>query len=132
MFKNYSNYCHVKTKITPLGLETQTNFSKNKKKWVLILYHLHGENLRIVKNICIYFSFLIPHCLSDIQCVRAYDKVKIMSTAAQILFHTISKLRELTLTAESHVKEKDIRSTRLKESLNHKDQNNIGTLPIAR
>ena len=74
----------------------------------------------------------LPHCLQGIEMIPPYEKVQILQDYSNILNWTLSELRDLVHKAEAQMRGKIPRGARMKESLNHRDQNGIGTLTSSR
>jgi len=68
-----------------------------------------------------------PQCLTGIDMIPPYEKVNLLLQYSKILEWSLAELRSLVHAAEAQMRGKIPRGTRMKESLNHRDQHGIGT-----
>ena len=74
----------------------------------------------------------VPPCLDMLDMLPSYDKAQLTLSYSKIIEWSLSELRKLIFAAESQIRGKIPRGARMKESLNHRDQNGVGTLTCSR
>ena len=74
----------------------------------------------------------VPQCLDMLDMLPSYDKAQLTLATSKILDWSLEELRRLVVSAESQIKGKIPRGARMKESLNHRDQNGVGSLASSR
>ena len=74
----------------------------------------------------------VPHCLDMLDMLPSYDKAQLTLAFSKIIDWSLQELRRLVVSAECQMKGKIPRGARMKESLNHRDQNGVGSLASSR
>ena len=74
----------------------------------------------------------VPHCLEMLDMLPSYEKAQLTLAFSRIIEWSLQELRRLVVSAESQIKGKIPRGARMKESLNHRDQNGVGSLASSR
>ncbi|XP_043204412.1 E3 ubiquitin-protein ligase HERC2-like [Amphibalanus amphitrite] len=73
-----------------------------------------------------------PCCLDGVQLVRPYERAQLLVQHGRLTALAAQQLRQLAAAADLQFRGRGCKSSRLKENLNHMDQNGLSTLPAAR
>ncbi|XP_037077215.1 E3 ubiquitin-protein ligase HERC2-like [Pollicipes pollicipes] len=74
----------------------------------------------------------LPSCLDGVRRSRPYERAQLLVQHGRLQQLAAHQLRQLAADAEQQFRGRSCKSTRLKENLNHMDQNGLSTLPSAR
>ena len=74
----------------------------------------------------------VPPCLESLDMIPPYDKVQLTQANSRLIEWCLAELRRTAHEAETLMRGKIPRGARMKESLNHRDQNGVGTLACSR
>ena len=66
------------------------------------------------------------------QLVPPYERAQLLARHGQLMALAARQLRQLAAAADQQFRGRGCKSSRLKENLNHMDQNGLSTLPAAR
>ena len=73
-----------------------------------------------------------PCCLDGVQLARPYERAQLLVQHGRLTALAGQQLRQLAAAADLQFRGRGCKSSRLKENLNHMDQNGLSTLPAAR
>ena len=123
-------------KIRLKGVKDMTELLKQSSLIPSVKYCLLNGWQGIVPNPCqprtSVTKSCVPPCLDMLDMLPSYDKAQLTLAYSAIIDWSMSELRRLVTSAEHQMRGKIPRGARMKESLNHRDQNGVGTLTSSR
>ncbi len=74
----------------------------------------------------------VPPCLQSLEMIPPYEKVQLLLTNGRLIEWCLAELKRTAHEAEAQMRGKIPRGARMKETLNHRDQNGVGTMACSR